>query len=130
MGEYKTPETNNEDFDPTFDIYSIVALAKRLNITLDDMKEMSFVSFFNIVMASVEENSNSAIIAKPNKISKIGVWGRSNLCLNCNGEEIRIGPRGYYEMSFDETLGLSSFGVLAENESDFPFLIDYEYILS
>jgi hypothetical protein len=60
VGEYKTPETNNADFDPTFDIYSIVALAKRLNITLDDMKEMSFVSFFNIVMASVEEKSNSA----------------------------------------------------------------------
>ena len=81
-------------------------------------------------LLKIEENSNAAIVAKPNKISKIGVWGRSNLCLNCNGEEIRIGPRGYYEMSFDETLGLSSFGVLAENESDFPFLIDYEYILS
>lgn len=81
-------------------------------------------------LLKIEENSNAAIVAKPNKISKIGVWGRSNLCLNCNGEEIRIGPRGYYEMSFDETLGLSSFGVLAENESDFPFLIDYEYVLS
>lgn len=81
-------------------------------------------------LLKITEGEDSAIAAKPNKISKIGVWGRSNLCLNCNGEEIRIGPRGYYEMSFDETLGLSSFGVLAESESDFPFLIDYEYILS
>lgn len=81
-------------------------------------------------LLKIADGEDSAIAAKPNKISKIGVWGRSNLCLNCNGEEIRIGPRGYYEMSFDETLGLSSFGVLAESESDFPFLIDYEYILS
>ncbi len=41
------------------DEYSVVALAKRLNISIDDMKQMSFVSLINILISSVEENNNS-----------------------------------------------------------------------
>ena len=33
-----------------------MALAKRLNITLDDMKEMSFSSLINVLLASVQED--------------------------------------------------------------------------
>lgn len=40
------------------DIYEVVALAKRLNITLGDMKEMSFVSLMNILISSVEEKDS------------------------------------------------------------------------
>ena len=39
------------------DEYEVVALAKRLNITLDDMKEMSFVSLANILLSSVQEDT-------------------------------------------------------------------------
>lgn len=38
----------------------MVALAKRLNITLDDMKEMSFVSLANILLSSVESDEKEA----------------------------------------------------------------------
>lgn len=38
----------------------MVALAKRLNITLDDMKEMSFVSLANILLSSVEDDEKQA----------------------------------------------------------------------
>lgn len=38
----------------------MVALAKRLNITFDDMKEMSFVSLANILLSSVEEDEKEA----------------------------------------------------------------------
>lgn len=38
----------------------MVALAKRLNITLDDMKEMSFNSLINILYASVESDEKEA----------------------------------------------------------------------
>ena len=38
----------------------MVALAKRLNITIDDMKEMSFVSLANILLSSVEDNEKQA----------------------------------------------------------------------
>lgn len=38
----------------------MVALAKRLNITLDDMKQMSYVSLVNILLSSVEETEQEA----------------------------------------------------------------------
>lgn len=41
------------------DEYEIVALAKRLNITLDDMKEMSFVSLANILLSSVDSEDDT-----------------------------------------------------------------------
>ncbi len=57
MGEYKTPKTESDD-EP-LDIYSIVALAKRLNITLDDMKQMSFVSLVNILYSTIEDKDET-----------------------------------------------------------------------
>ena len=55
------PQSNNETSDiETIDVYEIVALAKRLNITLGDMKQMSFVSLFNILYSAVEEKENNA----------------------------------------------------------------------
>ena len=42
------------------DEYEIIALSKRLNITLDDMKEMSFNSLMNILLSSVEEKEEEA----------------------------------------------------------------------
>ena len=42
------------------DEYSIVALAKRLNITIEDMKQMTFVSLINILISTVEEHDNKA----------------------------------------------------------------------
>ncbi len=41
------------------DEYEIVALAKRLNITLEDMKEMSFVSLANILLSSVDNEEGT-----------------------------------------------------------------------
>ena len=38
----------------------MVALAKRVNITLDDMKEMSYVSLMNILWKNVKEEENEA----------------------------------------------------------------------
>ena len=38
----------------------MVALAKILNITLDDMKEMSYVSLMNILLSSVEDDEKQA----------------------------------------------------------------------
>lgn len=36
-----------------------MALAKRLNITLEDMKNMSFVSLMNILISTVEEKEET-----------------------------------------------------------------------
>lgn len=59
QGNYKQLNSSSSSNDPV-DEYEVVALAKRLNITLDDMKKMSFVSLMNILISSVEEKSQSA----------------------------------------------------------------------
>lgn len=58
QGNYKTKsnKTSNKEFDE----YDVVALAKRLNITLDDMKEMSYNSLINILLSSVEDDERQA----------------------------------------------------------------------
>ena len=63
VGEYLVPQNNNENDKvdiETIDAYEIIGLAKRLNITLADMKEMSFVSLFNILYKAVAEKENNA----------------------------------------------------------------------
>lgn len=59
QGNYKTTTKNSGNEEP-MDEYEVVALAKRLNITIDDMKQMSFVSLVNILMSSVEEHEKKA----------------------------------------------------------------------
>ena len=55
------PQNNdNSNNVEIVDAYEIVGLAKRLNITLSDMKEMSFVSLFNVLYSAVAEKENNA----------------------------------------------------------------------
>ena len=57
------PQNNNDDDKvdiETINAYEVFGLAKRLNITLSDMKEMSFVSLFNILYKAVAEKENNA----------------------------------------------------------------------
>jgi len=42
------------------DEFELVALAKRVNITFDDMKNMSHVSLVNILLSNVEEDTKQA----------------------------------------------------------------------
>lgn len=66
------------------------------------------------------------------KISRIGVWGPSGLLMSINGEPIRVGPSGYYELkNFD----ITSFGVFVPDEEDAAnlyqnnFTVDYQYLV-
>lgn len=55
------PQNNNDSNNVEIvDAYEIFGLAKRLNITLSDMKEMSFVSLFNVLYSAVAEKENNA----------------------------------------------------------------------
>lgn len=56
-------------------------------------------------------------------LSKIGVWSHPNLLMAVNGEEIRVGASGYYEV---DTLPIKTLGIKAENYED-NFTIDYTY---
>lgn len=55
QGNYKTLKKKSTSNEPV-DEYEIVALAKRLNITFEDMDNMSFVSLMNILISSVDED--------------------------------------------------------------------------
>ena len=57
QGEYKQlPHKSNSD--KPVDEYEIVALAKRLNISIEDMKQMSFVSLMNILISAVDNGES------------------------------------------------------------------------
>ena len=55
QGNYKEIKTSGSSNEP-IDEYEVVALAKRLNITMEDMSNMSFVSLINILLSTVEED--------------------------------------------------------------------------
>ena len=59
LGDYKKIKTNGNNSEPV-DEYEVVALSKRLGITLEDMKQMSYVSLINILLSSVEETERPA----------------------------------------------------------------------
>ena len=66
------PETWNTGFFPKEDLTSLCCkdgeavksrigiLAKKLGITFEEMKQMSFVSLINILLSSVQEHENKA----------------------------------------------------------------------
>lgn len=58
QGNYKQISTKSNS--KAVDEYEVVALAKRLNITFDDMKQMSFVSLMNILLSTVEDDTREA----------------------------------------------------------------------
>lgn len=58
-------------------------------------------------------------------LTKIGIWGHPELMMIINGEEIKIGPSGYYEL---DAIPITSLGVVALNNKDM-FSIDYQYAI-
>lgn len=50
------------------DLYEIWALAKRLNISYEDMKQMSFVSLMNILISTTDNQKEEATQEDINKL--------------------------------------------------------------
>lgn len=68
----------------------------------------------NNLVNSMNSNAN---------LDRIGIWGHSGLMMAINGEEIKIGPSGFYELS---EVPVSSLGVVARDFND-SFTVDYEF---
>lgn len=66
QGNYKTIKTKTNNNDP-IDEFEVIALAKRLNISMEDMSNMSFVSLINILLSSVDEHEDKATQEDINK---------------------------------------------------------------
>ena len=62
-------------------------------------------------------------IADVDTLTHIGVYSHPNTIMSINGEEIRVGQSGYYELNNFE---IKSFGIAAETDDD-KFIIDYQY---
>lgn len=80
------------------------------------------------VTFTLYELTNLKTYMSSNNLTRIGVWGHSGLMMAVNGEEIHIGPSGYYELS---QLEITSLGIVAPND-DYTntFTVDYEYNIS
>ena len=60
-------KANNEK---PIDEFEVVALAKRLGITIEEMKDMTFVSLLNILISSVDNNESDTREATQEDIDK------------------------------------------------------------
>lgn len=69
-------------------------------------------------------NGYSQIQSGSNTLNHIGVWGHPEQIITINGEEIKIGQSGFYELN-DYTI--SSLGMIVYNPDVDKFTIDYEY---
>lgn len=58
-------------------------------------------------------------------LSKIGVWSHPELYMAINGEGIKIGPSGYYEL---DVLPIETLTIMARGPQD-NFTVDYEYLI-
>lgn len=58
QGEYKDFPKKGNNTDPV-DEFEIIALAKRLGISIEEMKEMSFVSLMNILISSIDDDDKT-----------------------------------------------------------------------
>ena len=61
-----------------------------------------------------------------NEFAKIGVQGPTGLLMCINGEEIRVGPSGLYEIKNGYKVNFMGF-VVTEEFADEQFLLDYQY---
>ena len=69
--------------------------------------------------------NNLVAVVNPDgmKLDRIGVWGRPGLFTAVNGEEIRIGPSGSYEL---DVIPITSLTIVARDAEDY-FTVDYSY---
>lgn len=83
--------------------------------------EVEMYELTNLAMEMYPEIS----IVNKKSLKKIGVWGHPGLAMAVNGEEIRIGQSGYYEL---DAIPIYSLGVVAiGNDFSQNFTIDYSY---
>lgn len=78
---------------------------------------------FSYTLCSLTDLVSRLNSAEKPSLARIGVWGRPGLFMAVNGEEIRIGASGFYEM---DVLPITSLGIYAP-DGDYTnnFTIDY-----
>lgn len=114
----------------TFDkiVFSLVRTTNDANITtvVGDKIYKGYVidaEIFDCEIKSLKDILVAPIGQSP--LSRIGVWGRPGLSMSINGEEVRIGRGGYYELS---SIPIEELCIAAEDYANDNFSLDYQYI--
>ena len=68
-----------------------------------------------------------SVVGAERGFMKIGVQGPSGLLMCINGEEIRIGPSGIYEIKNGYTISFMGFVILPNDSNNNYFILDYQY---
>lgn len=65
------------------------------------------------------------------KIKTVGVWGRSEQIMAINGQEIKIGPSGYFELDVSGITGLDINSLaIANTDKNDKYTVDIQYELT
>lgn len=130
--------TNSLDFELVFRpvengfskvVFEMSRQAIDYNIEQTDKDGNSFfgrvidLDAFSCEIYSLSNLVKDGISEGVDELSRIGVTGHSGLLMAVNGEEIRVGASGRYEL---DVLPVSSLGIVAQGYQD-NFSIDYTY---
>ena len=102
-----------------YDIYSDDGIyGRKIDISSDSGWNASVYRLVNLVK-SISATSDFSL-------TNIGVYSHPNLLMAINGEEIRVGQSGYYELNDFE---ITSLAIAAKNDNDDKdkFTVDYQY---
>ena len=133
----------NEEKDSDYVTYSMIftpkIATKNLNsiylhlLSIAEDKDLSWTKTVNnvtkikkgrqIQLESCALYKLKNLISEDRNPTSIGVWGHPNLMLGINGEEIKIGPSGYYELHDFE---ITNLNVAAKEPFD-RYTIDLQY---
>lgn len=100
-----------EDYNIQQDVGGQTVYGRR--VTLEDF-DYTLYSLTNIVDEINQDGS----------LNSIGVWGHSGLLMAVNGEEVRVGTSGYYELL--DIIPITSLGIVAVDYND-NFSVDYSF---
>lgn len=98
-----TPEDNN--YDTIF--FYMEPIIEDTNLWWYDGDELMYGRHIDITKMKIDIYELTDILSvnhidiSQNTITNIGVWGRSEQLMALNGQEIKIGPSGYYELELN-----------------------------
>ena len=78
---------------------------------------------FSLIYNIIEKISGA--IGGKNRLKQIGIQGPVGLLMNINGESIRIGRTGIYEIN--NGVIITSIGFIIEKDNTDNFILDYQY---
>lgn len=92
--------------------------------TVLDISKISFKIYSVSNLLEGQSTGQSQIQSGTGQLTHIGIWGHPEQIFTINGEEIKIGQSGFYELN-DFTI--TSLGVVVTDSNVDRFTIDYEY---